>query len=140
MKKNEMIFEQYKLYVNTAERVSDRRQSANNFFLTINSILLSFSGYLSATKIRDWYFLIAITGIVISFFWLKIINSYKQLNSGKFKMIHKIEEELPIKLFKDEWEYLGRGKTKEYVKLTVVERGVPITFMLMYLVIIILMV
>ena len=139
MKKNEIILEQYKLYVNTAERVTDRRQSANNFFLTINSILLSFSGYLSATKIRGWYFLVAITGVVIAFFWLKIIDSYKQLNSGKFKIIHQMEEKLPIKLFKDEWKHLGRGKTKEYVKLTVVERGVPITFMIMYLVIIILM-
>ena len=53
----EIILEQYKLYVNTAEKNSDRRQSTNNFFLTINSIFLTFSGYLTTTNINNWYFI-----------------------------------------------------------------------------------
>lgn len=31
------LLEQYKLYVESARHVSDRRESANNYFLTINS-------------------------------------------------------------------------------------------------------
>ena len=33
--------EQYKIYLEGIEKISDRRQSANNFFLTINTILVS---------------------------------------------------------------------------------------------------
>lgn len=137
MKNKEIILEQYKLYVNTAEKVSDRRQSSNNYFLTINSVILTLLGYLVTTSIEFWYLLIAMVGIIISYFWLKTIKSYRQLNSGKFKVIHDIEKKLPVSLFKDEWSYLGRGKTKQYIKLTAVEKGVPIIFMLMYIFIII---
>lgn len=38
------LFEQYKLYVESAEKISDRRQNANNYFLTINTALISFLG------------------------------------------------------------------------------------------------
>jgi len=140
MGEKEIILEQYKLFVNTAEKVSDRRQSANNFFLTLNSAILAFSGYLTSIDIKKWYFIVAFMGVFISYFWLKIIKSYRQLNSGKFKVIHDVEEKLPIALFKDEWNYLGKGRTKEYVKLTVVESGVPILFMLLYILIIIIMI
>ena len=132
MNDKEIILEQYKLFVNTAEKVSDRRQLANSFFLTINSVLLTFSGYLATTATGLWYFIIPAVGVLISYFWLKTINSYRQLNTGKFKVIHDIEKKLPIALFKDEWDYLGQGETKEYVKLTVVESGVPIVFMFLY--------
>jgi len=133
MKSKEIILEQYKLYVNTAEKVSDRRQLANSFFLTINSILLTFTGYLATTSVRPWYFVIPIIGVLISYFWLKTIKSYRQLNTGKFKVIHDLEKKLPFALFKDEWDYLGKGETKEYVKLTVVESGVPIVFIFLYI-------
>ena len=32
----EHLFEQYKLYVESVEKTSDRRQHANNYFITIN--------------------------------------------------------------------------------------------------------
>jgi len=135
----EIILEQYKLYVGTAEKVSDMRQTANTFFLTINSVLLTYTGYLTTTSTELWYFVVALTGILISYFWREIIKSYRQLNSSKFHIIHDIEKKLPIALFTDEWEYLGRGKNKDYSKLTVVESKIPLVFIVLYVAIIILM-
>jgi len=140
MKDREIILEQYKLYVNTAEKVSDRRQSANNFFLTLNSVLLAFSGYLTTTIVKYWYFAIAFLGISISYFWLKTIKSYRQLNTGKFKVIFDIENKLPLSLFKDEWNYLDQGETKKYSKLTVVESAVPVVFIVLYVLLIVIMI
>ena len=72
-------------------------------------------------------------GILSSFLWVTTINSYRQLNSGKFKVIHDLEEYLPYALFKKEWNYLGKGiQRRKYKKLTLVETGVPYTFMLLY--------
>ena len=45
-----IFFEQYKLYVGTAEKVSEKRQTANNYFLSLNSFLLVLSGYLTTIK------------------------------------------------------------------------------------------
>ena len=128
-----IIFEEYKLYVQTAENNSDRRQTANNFFLSFNSILMSGTGFLIATTGEYWLILLSFIGIISSFLWVTTINSYRQLNSGKFKVIHDLEEHLPYALFKKEWDYLGKGENqKKYKKLTVVEIGVPYAFMLLY--------
>jgi hypothetical protein len=37
-------FEQYKLYLNSIERISDRRDRANQYFITINSGILVLIG------------------------------------------------------------------------------------------------
>ena len=128
-----IIFEEYKIYVQTAENNSNRRQTANNFFLSFNSILISGTGFLIATTGKLWLILLCLVGIISSFLWVTTINSYRQLNSGKFKVIHDLEEHLPYALFKKEWDYLGKGEIrKKYKKLTLVETGVPYTFMILY--------
>lgn len=140
IKEEDIILEQYKLYVETAEKVSDRRQSSNNFYLTLNSVLLAFTGFLTSLNFEFWHIIIAVAGICISFLWFLSITSFRKLNSGKFQVIHCLEEKLPIKLFKDEWNCLGKGKKiSKYIKLSLVEQGVPFVFMLLYAIIIILM-
>ena len=141
LKEEDIILEQYKLHVETAEKVSDRRQSSNNFYLTLNSVLLAFTGFLTSLNFEYWHLIIAISGIFISLLWFISITSFRKLNSGKFHMIHIIEEKLPIKLFKDEWNYLRKGKSiSKYIKLSLVEQGVPFIFIILYLAVIILMV
>jgi len=140
MEDKEIFFEQYKLFVKTAEKVSDRRQSSNKYFLTLNSFLLGLTGYLSSIAVQLWHIVIVFTAILICLLWLLILKSFRGLNSGKFKIIHKLEEKLPTKLFKDEWDYLKHGKNSAvYLKLSVIEQGVPIVFMLLYIIIIVLM-
>ena len=46
-------FEQYKMYIESAEKISDRRQNANNFFLTINTVLISVFGLSFQIKILE---------------------------------------------------------------------------------------
>jgi hypothetical protein len=141
IKEEDIILEQYKLYVDTAEKVSDRRQSSNSFYLTLNSVLLTFTGFLTSLYLEFWHIIIAVAGVCISLLWFLSITSFRNLNSGKFKIIHCLEEKLPIKLFKDEWACLEKGRnTKKYIKLSLVEQGVPFIFITLYIVIIILMV
>ena len=47
-KYSEQLMEQYKLYVETADRVSERRSTANTFFLTANTLLISIFGAIVA--------------------------------------------------------------------------------------------
>lgn len=134
----QFYFEQYKMLVESAERVSDKRMSANNYFLTINTGLISLAGLLITSNIVSlntsfivfiWYL-----GLAICTTWFFIVLSYKQLNSGKFKLIHKIEKELPIKLFADEWKELGEGRSlRKYIPLSHIEIIVPVVFFVFYL-------
>ena len=122
------------------EKVSDRRQNSNNYYLTLNSVLISFAGYLSTLQFSIWHIMIAIAGISSSIIWVLTLKSCRNLNSSKFKMIHKMEQDLPAKLFKEEWDCLDRGKNgKIYRKLSVVEQGIPIMFIVLYSFVILIM-
>jgi hypothetical protein len=139
------LFEQYKLYVEMADRVSERRSKANNFFLAANTLLVSIFGAIVAidplsTTLKGFGSLIfALSGIAFSFAWLYIVKSYSQLNSGKFKIIHTVEENLPLALYRAEWTALGEGRNpKLYRPLTEIEIYAPLTFVLIYMAIIVL--
>jgi len=110
------LFEQYKLYVESAEKISDRRQSANNYFITINTALVALIGLSFRVIISDnlkWVrALVALVGIIICVIFWFLLRSYRQLNSGKFKVIQEIEQKLPIALYGYEWEISKQGKDK----------------------------
>ncbi|CAM9873108.1 unnamed protein product [Ectocarpus fasciculatus] len=122
------LLEQYKLYVEMADRVSQRRQAANRFYISLLSALgglnLLLEKFLeTSTDTILW----AVLTIIISVLWWFNINSYRQLNSGKFKVIHEMEQQLPFACYDKEWEHLGRGKqNKLYRQLSKVEGYVPL--------------
>ena len=75
----------------------------------------------------------SVAGMVMCYLWYRIIRSYDGLNGGKFKVIHAIEERLPLALYDTEWEMLGRGEDKKtYWPFTKIERWVPWIFIVIY--------
>jgi hypothetical protein len=133
------FFEQYKMYVESIEKISDRRQNANNYFITINTALITLIGLSMQYKILTDYgwlkAVVAMVGLLICVIFWFLIRSYKQLNTGKFKVVHEIEEFLPLALFKHEWELLGKGKKNEvYYPFSHVELLIPWAFGIIYLV------
>ena len=129
----EHLLEQYKLYVETAERVTEKRQTANTFFMTITASIFAISSYFASTLGTLLTIVMPIVGVFVSLIWFKSVKSFRQLNSGKYKVIHELEEHLPASLFAVEWEYLERGEGKKYNKLTVIESYIPVIFILLYL-------
>lgn len=133
------LLEQYKLCVLMADKVSSRRSLANNFFLSLNTLLITIIGILtrlgpSFTAFNFWWVVIAsIAGILFCLCWHVTIRYYRELNEAKFTVINSIEKKLPVAAFDAEWEYLTTGKkTLKYPHLTKVERWVPLVFALLY--------
>jgi hypothetical protein len=57
--------------------------------------------------------------IALCYVWWRVVYSYRQLNSGKFAVIHEMERVMPMALFKGEWVAMGEGKDhKKYLPLT----------------------
>ena len=77
--------------------------------------------------------IISAFGILLCYTWRRNIKSYKQLNSGRFKVIVEIEKELPFPSFTEEWKYLKRGSGETYTRLTEVEQQIPIYLAIPYL-------
>ena len=130
---NKQFFDQYKMYIDLMDKISQRRATANSFFITANAALLTVASWYK-DDFGNYMYLISSVGIVMSLFWFFTIRSYGQLNSGKFKVIHEIEKKLPLNLFEYEWEILGNGKSyKKYWPLSHIERIVPFIFIGLYI-------
>lgn len=104
-------FEQYKMMVSSTEKVTESRMKVNNLFFTITSSVLSVGFVLGKTfgfTIAATIGMIVLTTLsfLVSFFWEKLIDSYGKLNTGKFKVIYKIEKQLQTHMFEDEWKIL----------------------------------
>jgi hypothetical protein len=134
------LLEQYKLYVETSQQVSERRQNSNNYLLTLNSSLVTlFVTFLSVFGHHRWNAIIPVTGLIISFIWWSLVDSYKDLNTAKFAVIHELENQLPVALFRHEWWVCGHNRKRKdkpvediYVPLTHLERWIPFAFGLLY--------
>ena len=113
------------------DRTSARRAETNKFYIALLSALLAFMAFIAKEKVCPESFdtimlSFCFLGVLLNAVWFINILSYKQLNSGKFKIIHKLEKELAYECYKKEWDVLKRGKdTKHYRKLTRVELYIP---------------
>jgi hypothetical protein len=123
------LLEQYKLYVQSAQQISDRRQSSNSYFLAVNSALLAFVGYAFPKESTEYLWLLGLAGMTLSYLWYRIVRSYRDLNSAKFLVIGAIENRLPLRTFAAEWVAMGEGMNPQlYKPVTHVEIGVPWIF------------
>ncbi len=132
------LLEQYKLYVEMADRVSARRALANTFFLTLNTAILTTIGLLLKAHPNGarWALVFPLLILLVECLaWFWIVRSYRQLNSGKWAVVGALEKRLPASpWWRAEWEALGRGENPaRYWPLTHVEQLVPLCFALTYL-------
>ena len=105
------LLEQYKMYVQSAENVSARRVASSRYLLTLNIALVTLYGIQSEGSVRSyWATLVPILGILVSLLWYQIIQSHRDLNTVKFKIIHQLEEHLPVALYTHEWQLAGEGR------------------------------
>jgi hypothetical protein len=136
------LLEQYKLYVDLSDRTSARRNQMNSFYTSLLSGLLALITLITNkdiiafknTKFQAAAFLaVAALGMLLCIVWYLSIRSYKDLNSGKFKVIHELEQQLPFACFNKEWESLKKdSKYKGYLTQTTVEKAIPLLLAIPY--------
>lgn len=128
-----LLLEQYKIMVGSTEKVTDQRQKANAFFLTVVTSLISISiliGKAFEFTFIAMVFFIALTvlNLIIIDFWGKMILSYGKLNKGKFVLIFELEQKLRANLFEREWEILTNKDNINYEPNTETELKVVSLF------------
>ena len=133
MDEKQELLEIYKLHAELADSVSKQRSTANRFYmLVLSGLAVLFSAFLQRKNgvPLGWLMVgFGLFGMLLASAWYIVIRSYRQLNSGKFKALHELEEKLPYPFFKREWDLLAEGREqKTYWRLTVVETFVPTIF------------
>ena len=131
------LFDQYKLYVEMADRISARRMLANSFFVGVHTTLtIAFTVLIKENMLKPTLLIFApfVALMLFCYVWERVVNSYRQLNSGKYKVVRVLEQMLPVAPYDAEWIMLGEGKNKKlYRPLTSVEKWVPRCFGLLYI-------
>lgn len=128
-----LVLEEYRLYVEMADKVSDRRQGANSYFLTVHTAALAVVGVFAAQDAQQFLWLLGIAGMVLAFLWYRLVASYRDLNTAKFKVIHELEQLLPVQPYAREWILVGEGRDPtKYRPISHVEVGVPWIFLLLH--------
>lgn len=132
------ILEQYKLYVEMADRVSQRRGLTNTFFLSLNTAILSLVGIVlrDGIDVNAWALVVPLLAAVAECFaWFYIVRSYRLLNTAKYMVIGDIEARLPASPYwRAEWSALGEGvDPKRYWPLSHIEKWIPILFAFLYI-------
>lgn len=127
------ILEQYRLYVEMADRVSQRRGLANTFFLTLNTAIFALVAVFwnGQLKTDEWWLIFALVAVVGQCAaWFYIVRSYRLLNAVKYQVVGALEQRLPASPFwRAEWKLLGAGKEpRKYWPLSHIEKWIPILF------------
>ncbi|MDE0399793.1 MAG: hypothetical protein OXL96_18530 [Candidatus Poribacteria bacterium] len=133
------LLEIYKLHAELADKISQRREGANRLYVSLLTSILVFLVALlrfGMEVIPLWSMLLCfgLLGMLLSVSWYIVIRSYRQLNTGKFKALHELEEKLAYPFFKREWELLEEGENvSRYWKFTIVETFLPSGFFVLSL-------
>lgn len=102
----ELLFKQYKLFVEMTDHISERRERTNKLYVTLFTSL--FGGILFLAKFIYPHIIftipLLILIIILSDNWLKHIKAYKTLNRAKFDVINHLENFLPAKGYSQEWK------------------------------------
>lgn len=137
-----ILLEQYKLYIEMTDRVSARRDAMHSLFLTLHSLFVAGFGYLARNFIemphKVFLLLPLLAFCAFCYAWWRLVKSYRQLNTAKFKVIAEMERALPASPWhRGEWKSeLAEGKDpKKYVQLTIVESLLPALFAIVYVLI-----
>ncbi len=98
------FFEQYKMLVDSTQKIEERRRDSNTIFITVNSIfftVLTQVTHFSEIKFDNLLIvnLLLAIGVIICWNWLSLISSYKIFNYVNYAMIDSFENRLPVCLF-----------------------------------------
>ena len=137
-KYSDHLLEQYKLYVEMADRVSQRREQSNRFYVTLVAAIVALLILAARLGVADgaWPVLFLINGLfgmALSVVWYGNIRSYRELNTAKFAIINELEKQLPTAGYADEWELLRpKEGPPKYFQLSRIEQFVPALFALLF--------
>lgn len=123
----EYEFDQYKIFIESAEKNSEKRISQNNIYLTINLAFLSYVLFQNPS-IKETL-VTSFIGVVICVIWLLTIINYCKRNKVKYDIINEKEEKFGS-LYKEEWKRIS-----VLTPLSTYEKILSIVFMLIYIII-----
>ena len=105
----QLLLEQYRIMIETSEKLMERRQETVNLYTTLCTTLIAFIGASFAFgSLEICSIILALSGLILIILcrnWRLSLNSYDLNNNGKFMVINALEKKLPAEIFECEYRY-----------------------------------
>ncbi len=130
MDRDELIFQEYKLYAEQKENFIDRNFKTNRFYMiSFVAIVLAmiFTGNVVFMDKVSATLLFAVIGISVCTLWWMNVDSYNTLIKVKFSnVIEAIEEKFPVKPFTDEFKGIEDFRNKKVFMFSDIQKFVAV--------------
>lgn len=132
------LFKQYEIFVELADRVSERRiNSTTTYYALINTLLVSSFAFLTVIKPDHSangivMIVIAIAGFLFTLSLSNTIKAFRIQNAARYRVIHQMESHFSFQPFESEWNEL-RQNSRRYGPMIDYEKIVSSGFILIYI-------
>jgi hypothetical protein len=143
-----LAFEEYKLVVESTDKLSARRAAATQLFFSIDAAILGAITFVALQQQAGRWEKLVLTsslsffGLLLSVLWYRTTASYRRLIGWRYDRIMEMEASLPsfYRLYRQEWQFLFSGKarperTRFWFGASGVELALPWCFFVFHLVI-----
>jgi hypothetical protein len=136
-----IIFDQYRILIDSINKLNDTRESSNNFWMGVNGVAASLLAYLRDSQSvqhshKSFLFITLISvGILFSLSWLNYLWTITKLIEVRTKVLINLEKKLDFPLFTTIFGYSEKEEIDKPAQaaLTFKEMAVPCLFLAGYL-------
>jgi len=130
-------FEEYKLFTEMTDRLSQRRQNVHTTFEAVLTALFALLYFLAkdmklhGARLSIPVVIICALGLAVCFVWRELINRYRELLDFRFKKLMKMEEQFTnsVRMFTSEMDFFRKKSCgKSAFKFSILERNLPLVF------------
>ncbi len=136
-------FEEYKMLCGRAEKLSERRQTTTQIYLTINTAIFGGVAFLAKDSgFQGWKLTLGLLllfafGILICFIWLSILLKLEKFLKWQYEQLCKMEKEIPgsFQFFtkeNDVFYKLDKKKDDEKISFSLLEARLPAILIAVY--------
>ena len=124
-----ILLEQYRIMIDTSEKLMERRQATTNLYTTLSTTLIALisASFAFENAIMRGAILLA-SGLILILLchnWKLSLEAYDLNNTGKFAVINLLEKYLPAEIFECEYSY---NKQKGMRSFSAREKKLPEIF------------
>jgi hypothetical protein len=131
-KDQHILFEQYKILIESINKMNDTREGSNNFWTGVNGFGISIIAYfreapnIPASHKTMFLSTVIAVGILFCFIWLGFMATIKKSIVKNSKILVEVEEKFPLAIFSN--SYIRKGEKAGKPALTSIEMFVPLLF------------
>ena len=137
------VFEEYKLFVESTQFLTERRQAAAQTYLTLNTAIFAVLAFLvKDAGFRGWWLVLVslpmfVVGVIICSIWKRMVLQYKELINWRYEQLKLIEAKPEMAgshqfYLKEAQEFYKPNQPKQRFGFSQLERHLPSLFLWAY--------